>query len=253
MERPIAVIDTETTGTNTQTDRICSIYVGIIREWGGIIEPHLTLINPLVPIPAGATAVHGITDEMVKDSPTFAQIASKVLSYLEESDYLGYNILQFDLPLIEAELKRCGFAFDWQKQRIFDAQQLFYRQHPRTLTGAVRVYLDRDHEGAHGAEADAVASLEVLLKQREQLGVDDDELARLSRPDGYVDSAGKFKLIDGEITFTFSKHRGCTLKEVALKEPSFLNWMRTADFAADTIRYVEEALREVHHGILPPP
>ena len=162
--RPIAFIDLETTGVNLSTDRI--VEVAIIK-----ILPDNTrqvkrkLINPQMPIPAVVTAIHGITDEMVKDAPTFKQAGNELKMFIENCDMAGYNSNRFDIPMLMEEFLRAGMDVDLSARRMIDVQHIFYTMEPRTLTAAYKYYCEKELIAAHSAEADVNATIDVLLSQ----------------------------------------------------------------------------------------
>lgn len=180
LARPIVFFDLETTGTDPAWDRIVEIAVLRI-EPDGRSEVRTRRINPERPIPPEATAVHGIRDEDVREAPTFRQIARSLLAFIGDADLAGYNLRRFDLPLLERELRACGLDLGVSRRRVVDVMTIFHRKEPRDLEAAVRFYLRREHEGAHGAEADVLAAAEVLdaqLAVYEDLPRTVDELAR---------------------------------------------------------------------------
>ncbi|MEO7082588.1 MAG: 3'-5' exonuclease, partial [Flavobacteriales bacterium] len=153
LERPLAVFDLETTGIRIGHDRI--VQIGIVRMMpDGTREKWQSLVNPEMPIPAEASAVHGITDADVSDAPVLAELAEELLQQLQGCDLCGFNVLRFDLPFLSEELYRVGVAWDNSSLRVIDALRIFHHFERRDLTAAARFYLDRDHSGAHNALAD---------------------------------------------------------------------------------------------------
>ncbi len=180
LARPIVFFDLETTGTDPAWDRIVEIAVLRI-EPDGRSEVRARRVNPERPIPPEATAVHGIRDEDVREAPTFRQIARSLLAFIGDADLAGYNLRRFDLPLLERELRACGLDLGVSRRWVVDVMTIFHKKEPRDLEAAVRFYLRREHEGAHGAEADVLAAAEVLdaqLAVYEDLPRTVDELAR---------------------------------------------------------------------------
>lgn len=172
LDRPLVFFDIESTGTDAQADRI--VELALVRYLPGEEDqPQVRTrrINPERPIPEEATAVHGITDEDVAGCPRFAQLADSLHAYLAGCDLAGFNIRRFDLPMLQAEFQRCGKVLDHRGRRLLDAQVVFHRQEPRNLEAAVQFYVGRELEGAHGAEADALATAEVLFAQIERYGL----------------------------------------------------------------------------------
>ena len=157
LDRPLVVFDIESTGVVPQRDRIVEIAVLKVMP-DGTTRNTVRRINPQMPIPHAASAIHGITDEDVADCPTFADIAEKLLNYIEGCDLAGYNISGFDVPLLETEFKRCGLDLDTASRKIIDAYSIFCKLYPRTLTAAYKFFCGKDLEGAHGAAADTQAT-----------------------------------------------------------------------------------------------
>jgi len=245
LERPLAFFDLETTGIDPGSDKIVEISVLRISP-DGTRETRTRRINPGRPIPAGATAVHGIRDQDVQDEPEFRQIAKGLLEFLEGSDLAGFNVRRFDLPLLDREFRDCGQDLRAAERKVIDAMLIFHRKERRDLAAAVQFYLGRELEGAHGAEADIQATADVLEAQLERypdLPHTVEELAGWDRrhPDD-VDSSGKFRWKGGEVTFAFGKHHGRPLQEVAQTERGYLEWLSGTDLAHDALQLVQGAL-----------
>ena len=247
LDRPLAVFDIESTGTNPRTDRIVELAILLVFP-GGRREMHSWLFNPGVPIPVETTAIHGITDEMVANHPRFFERARDILSLLEGCDLGGYNHTRFDIPILQEEFARAGIAFDVDGRRIFDAQRIFHKREPRDLTAAVKFYCDgEEFTDAHGAEADARATLRVLegqFRKYPDLPRDPDALDRLlnERDPFNVDRAGRLRWLDGEVTINFGKKKGEKVRDLVKNDRGFLRWITKADFPLDT--------REIIHRIL---
>jgi DNA polymerase-3 subunit epsilon len=244
LERPLALFDLETTGTDPARDKIVEIAVLRIEPDGSRIS-RCRRINPGQPIPPAATAVHGIRDEDVREEPPFRRIAKSVLDLLQGADLAGFNLWRFDVPLLQRELQECGLDLEPGQRRVVDAMTIFHRKEPRDLAAAVRFYLGREHDGAHGAEADLEATWEVLEAQLERypdLPRSVEELDTTRRPPGAVDSAGKFVRREKHVVFTFGKHQGRPLAEVAEESPDYLQWILKTDFPDDAKQLVRQAL-----------
>lgn len=225
LTRPLATFDIESTGANPQQDRIIELAI-IVLHPGGLRHVHHFLVNPTIPIPADATAIHGINDEMVKDKPTFKDISGQIVEIIEGCDFAGFNSNQFDIPMLDAELRRAGIEFDFTGKFFVDGAVLFKVFDPRTLTAAVWTYLQKDHEGAHGAMADTEATLEVLFKQVDKHFAEPPTIEELALKSNYgkkrLDLAGKFAYRDdGVEIFTFGQHKG----EPCATNKSYLDWM----------------------------
>ena len=203
--------DLETTGTDTSRDRIVEISMVKVSP-SGDKEIKTRRINPEMPIPAEASAVHHITDEDVKDCPTFKQIAKSLKAFMEGCDFGGFNSNRFDLPLLVEEFLRAGVDVDFRNRRYIDVQNIFHKKEERTLVAAYRFYCDKDLTAAHSAEADTLATYEVLLGQLERyddLENDVDFLATYSSRGETADFAGRIAYNEeGKEIFTFGKYKG---------------------------------------------
>ena len=170
LDRPLVFIDLETTGLNTKSDRIVEMAIIKMSPEGDVSE-RVRRFNPGISIPPEATAVHGIRDEDVADEHPFADVARSLADLLEGCDLAGFNIRRFDLPLLRAEFKRAGVAFDLEGRRIVDMKAIFHREEPRDLAAAARFYLDREHSDAHSALGDTRITAEVLWAQLERYDI----------------------------------------------------------------------------------
>src|SRR5215212_5560306 len=167
LKRPLAFIDLETTGTNLACDRIIEIAVVKLNVDGTRLVKR-KLINPEIPIPAGSSDVHGITDDMVKEAPVFKQVANEIKQFIDNSDLGGYNSNRFDIPMLVEEFLRAGLEFDITTRKLLDVQKIFHQMEQRTLGAAYKFYCNKTLEGAHSAEVDAAATSEVLDAQLER-------------------------------------------------------------------------------------
>lgn len=246
LKRPLVFFDLETTGVDPARDRIVELCI-LRVEPDGSRQSRTRRINPGRPIPPEATAVHGITDDDVRDEPRFDQVARGLLELLDGADLAGFNIVRFDVPMLDAELQRCKLDLDLASRRVVDSMAIFHKMEPRNLTAAVRLYLDRDHDGAHGAEADVLASAEVLeaqLARYDELPADIEALDAWSRGGpGAVDLNGKFVWREGEVVVNFGKHQGTPLRQLVDRSPDYLKWFLGKDFPSDAKKLVESALR----------
>ena len=246
LERPLVVFDIESTGVMPQRDRIVEIAVLKIFP-DGHTQNTVRRLNPEMPIPPGATAIHGISDADVADGPTFLLIAEKLFRYIEDCDLAGYNITGFDIPMLEAEFKRAGFTFKVDDRKVIDAYNIFCKLYPRTLTAAYQFFCGKELEGAHGAAADTAATFEVLLGQLEkhpELPRTVAELADfsdLAGPDA-VDRTRRFKWSDNEVIVNFGKNAGRTLRDIASNDPGFLRWIVRSDFTDEVKEIANNAL-----------
>lgn len=253
LDKPLVVFDIESTGVNTRTDRIIEL-AAIKVNPDGTQEKGYWLINPGVPIPQESTAVHGITDEVVANEPTFKDKALEILAFFTGVDLAGFNAGRFDIPMLCEEFTRAGISFDSDSCRLLDAQRIFHSREPRDLTAAVAFYCDKSHDDAHGAEADTQATLDVIVGQFEKypdLPQSMDEIDRTYNAiDPFnVDRAGRLRWVNNEITINFGKKKGTLLKELVEQEPSFVKWILKNDFPADMRTICDNALR----GFYPEP
>ena len=244
LDKPLAVIDLETTGTDPKSDRIVEISVLKVMPDGSRVH-RVRRLNPGVPIPPAATEVHGITDEDVADEPRFANIADSLLAFLEGCDFCGYNLKKFDLRLLYAEFARAGKSLSLQGRAMVDPLEIFFAYEKRDLAAAVRFYCDREHENGHSAGADVLATAEVLdamLARYSDLPRTAAGLHQHFKDPNAVDSSGCFVRVAGQVRFAFGKHRGQPLDAVAHAKPDYLEWMLAQDFFEDTKAVVRQAL-----------
>lgn len=238
LEKPLAVFDLETTGINQAKDRIVEIAIVKLHP-NGEKEKFYSLVNPEMPIPEHAAAIHGITNEKVATEPTFEQLAQKILAFLENCDLGGFNSNKFDIPILHEEFSRAGISFNLADRNLIDAQVIFHRMEERTLSAAYKFYCDKSLENAHSALADTEATLEVLLAQierYEEVPKTAAELHEFSRGKSKkLDMAGRFALNDDDVpVFNFGKHRGKPVADVFKAEPGYYGWMLSAEFPEDT-------------------
>ena len=238
LRNPLVFFDLETTGINISKDRI--VEISLLKVFPNGKEEVKTLrINPEMPIPPQSTAIHGITDEDVKDCPTFKQIAKSLVEILEGSDLAGFNSSRFDVPMLSEELLRAGVDFDMSKKKFIDVQIIFHRKEPRTLEAAYRFYCDKKLEDAHSAEADTRATYEVLKSQLDKypdLVNDIDVLSKeFSSFNDNVDYAGRMIYDENGVElFNFGKHKGKPVADVLLNEPGYYAWIMDGDFPLNT-------------------
>ena len=244
LKRPIIFFDLETTGVDIINDRIVEISMVKIGVDGEKIVK-TRRINPEMHIPEAATAVHGITDDDVKEEPTFKQIAKSLATFIEGCDFGGFNSNRFDLPMLVEEFMRAEVDVNFENRKFVDVQTIFHRKEQRTLVAAYKFYCDKDLENAHSAEADTMATYEVLESQIERygdIGSTVEELAEFSSNGPLVDFAGRLSLNDkGEAIFTFGKYKGRTVVEVFAKDPSYYSWIINGDFS----RYTKKKITEI--------
>lgn len=249
LTRPLAMFDIEATGPNARTDRI--IELAIIRLMpDGQRQTFCWRINPQRPIPAEASAVHKIFDKDVADCPTFLHKAPEIAAAFDNSDLAGFNALRYDIPMLAEEFIRAGQPFSFEGRKVVDAQRIFHRKVPRDLTAALAYYCGELHVDAHGAAADALATLQVLEAQLERytdLPRDPDGLDAYCSPKhpDWVDRTGRLKWQNGEIVLNFGKRQGEPLRRIAREDSSFIAWMLRSDFPSDTKTIVRNAQNNV--------
>ncbi|HMP74026.1 MAG TPA: 3'-5' exonuclease [Kiritimatiellia bacterium] len=246
-DRPLAVFDIESTGINPRMDRIIDLAIVIIMP-DGERKNYTYRVNPECPIPHGASSVHGIYDADVKDSPPFRTIAPEVMRVLENCDLCGYNILHFDIPMLTEEFTRAGIPFSLEGRRLIDAQRIFHKREPRTLSAALKFYCGDDHVGAHGALEDVVATIDVLegqFRKYPDLPREVNALAEECNPrdPSWLDSTGKIRWENGEAIINFGRNKGRTLRDLVATEAGFLRWVIDNNFPKDTRDILANALR----------
>jgi DNA polymerase III subunit epsilon len=247
LDCPLVFLDLETTGLSTSQDRIVELAIIKVTPSGDVVE-RVRRFNPGVPIPAEASAVHGISDEDVRGEASFAARARSLAELLDACDLAGFNIRRFDVPMLVAEFKRAGVPFDPYGRRLIDIQAIFHREERRDLSAAARYYLGREHPEAHSALGDIRTSAAVLAAQLQRYPHLPRDLDGLNQ---YCDECIPFEtelqrwFIDGPTgkVFRRGKHRGRSLVEIAATETDYLAWMLSAeDMDPEVLRVVREAL-----------
>ncbi len=252
LTKPLVVLDLETTGTWIEKDRI--VEVGMIRVMpSGDSESFRLRVNPGMPIPPRVAQIIGITDQDVREAPPFKQVAPQVLAFIGDSDLGGFNIERFDLLILERELFQAGIKFDWRTRTIYDAQKIYHLHEKRNLKAAYKFYCDKELTNAHTALGDAEATLEILVAQIQRYGKPEEGIESLrdfdyERIDDFFDEERKFRWWNGELYPVFGKYaKRASLKEIAQKEPDYLQWMLTTDFP----QQVKAMLKGVLEGRFP--
>jgi DNA polymerase-3 subunit epsilon len=244
LTRPLAFIDLETTGINISLDRIVEIAIVKISPDGTKLVKR-KLINPLMPIPKASSDIHGITDEMVKDAPSFKQVANEFKQFIDNCDIAGYNSNRFDVPMLLEEFLRAGLDFSIDGKKMLDVQKVFHMMEQRTLSAAYKFYCNKTLEGAHSAEHDATATWEVLEAQLEkynQIGNTVESIVKFTGEDDIVDFARRFIKDKGIEVFNFGKHKGKPVVQVLKEEPQYYDWMMKGDFPMNTKQKLTEIL-----------
>ncbi len=233
IKNPLIFIDLETTGIDISKDRIVEIATLKLFP-NGKQEVSSRRVNPTIPIPPESSAIHGITDKDVENEPTFKDIAKPLAQFMEGCDLAGFNSNRFDFPLLAEEFLRAEVDFDFRKRKFIDVQTIFHKMEKRTLEAAYMFYCNKELEGAHTAEADTLATFEVLKAQLDRyndLQNDVDFLSEYSSHNQNADFAGRIIYNDkGVEVFNFGKYKGRSVEEVFAKEPSYYAWMMNGDF-----------------------
>lgn len=237
LKKPIVFFDLETTGTNILADRI--VEISIIKLMPNGTENEVTLrINPEIPIPPEATAIHHITDADVADCPTFKQVAQRIADLFIDADVAGFNSNRFDVPMLCEELLRAGINFDMSRRHFVDVQTIFHKLEQRTLSAAYKFYCDKNLDDAHSANADTRATYEVLKAQLDrypQLKNDINFLADFSTQNKNADLMGRIVYnADGKEVFNFGKYKGQVVEDVFRHDTGYYAWMMQGDFARNT-------------------
>ncbi|MBM1106343.1 3'-5' exonuclease [Aurantibacter crassamenti] len=233
LTRPICFFDLETTGTNVAKDRIVEISILKIFP-NGNKESKTWLVNPEIEIPAEVIAIHGISNEKVVNEPTFKTLSKEVYKMIKDCDLGGFNSDRFDIPLLAEEMLRANVDFDMKNMAAVDVQTIFHKMEKRTLVAAYKFYCNKDLNDAHSAEADTLATYEVLLSQLDrypELENNVKKLAEFSKHKRFADFAGFISYDDNDVEiFSFGKHKGKKVLDVLENEPGYFGWIQNADF-----------------------
>lgn len=233
LTKPVCFFDLETTGINISKDRV--VEISILKVFpNGNKESKTWLVNPQMPIPAETSAIHGITNERVANEPTFKELAKDINAMIKDCDLAGFNSNRFDIPLLAEEMLRADLDFDMKGRVAIDVQTIFHKMEKRTLGAAYKFYCDKSLENAHTAQADTLATYEVLkaqLDRYEDLENDTKFLAEFSSHKKFADFAGFINYNEeGEECFSFGKHKNKKVLDVLDKEPGYFGWLLNADF-----------------------
>jgi DNA polymerase III subunit epsilon len=251
LRKPLCFLDLETTGINVQKDRIVELCIAKAKP-DGSVEVKTRRVNPTIPIPLESSLIHGIYDQDVADEPAFKQIAKSLAQFLEGADLAGFNSNRFDIPMLVEEFLRAEVDFDIQNRRLIDVQRIYHLMEPRNLSAAYKFYTGKILEGAHGAEADTLATLEVLDAQVQKyegttikndkgeeyqpVKNDMDALHQITSAH-IIDFAQRMAYNkDGIEVFNFGKHAGRPVLQVLKQEPNYYDWIMKGDFPLDTKR-----------------
>lgn len=233
LGKPIAFFDLETTGIDVATDRIVEISIVKIMP-NGDKEIKTKRINPTIPIPLESSKIHGIKDADVADKQTFKEVAKEFSKFIEGCDLAGFNSNKFDIPLLAEEFLRADVDFDVSKRNLVDVQNIFHKLEQRTLSAAYKFYCDKNLDNAHSAEADTVATYEILVAQIEKYPELENNMKFLgdfSQRTNNADLMGRIVFDEkGVEVFNFGKHKGKSVQHVLEIEPGYYHWMMNGDF-----------------------
>lgn len=247
LKRPIIFFDLETTGTDHVKDRIVELaFVKLMPD--GTRDTYVKRIHPGMPIPPESTAIHGISDDDVRDAPQFKQIAHGLYEWMKLCDLGGYNSSKFDIPMLAEEFLRAGINVDFTDRHMVDVQQIFFKMESRSLSAAYNFYCSKTLENAHSAEADTLATIEVLesqLDRYDNLVNDVRELHSFTGGEQCVDYARRLVMKDGHPVFNFGKHKGRKVEDIFNTEPQYYDWMMQADFPLHTKQKISEILNRM--------
>ena len=243
LKNPLVFFDLETTGIDIAKDRIVEIsMVKVMPNGQEIVKTRR--INPGMPIPPESTAIHGITDEDVKNCPTFKEIAKSLAAQIEGCDLAGFNSNRFDIPMLAEEFLRAGVDVDLNRRKFIDVQTIFHKMEQRNLTAAYKFYCNKDLTNAHTAEADTLATYEVLKAQLDrypELENDVNFLSKYSSFTNNVDFAGRMVYNEkGQEVINFGKYKGRLVEEVLKSDPSYYSWIMNGDFTLNTKKMLTE-------------
>jgi len=250
LDKPILFFDLETTGTNISYDRIVEISM-LKYNTDGSTEQRTLRINPSIPIPPQSYEIHKISNDDIKDCPTFNDVAQDINTFIGDADLAGFNSINFDVPLLIEEFIRAGIQFSMDNRRNIDVMRIYKHFEKRDLSAAMQFYCNQELINAHSAEADVKATFAIFLAQNskyeESLNGNMDTIASLMQLDNYIDTGKRMvKNNDGEIIFNFGKHKGKPVKEVLHIEPQYYDWIMKGDFALHT----KQKLTEIKKSML---
>ncbi len=247
LEKPIVFFDLETTGIDTQNDKIVEIALLKVLADGSTQE-YLQVVNPMKPIPKEASDVHGFTDEMVKDKPPFSAIAKDVFDFIGDADLAGFNSNRFDIPMLVEELLRCDINLEIEKRKSVDVQRIFHKMEPRNLEAAVKFYCEQELKNAHSAMADVKATYAVLLGQLQRYDALKNDVAFLEKTseDGkFIDVARRLVFKNNKVCFNFGKYKDQAVVEVLRREPQYYDWVMKSDFPLHTKMKLKEIKQQM--------
>ena len=245
--KPLVVFDLETTGTWVEKDRI--VEIGMIKIMpDGSKETYIKRVNPGIAIPENVIRIINITNNDVKDAPSFKELSKEVLDFIGDSDLGGFNVLRFDIPLLEREFYDAGITFNWRNRDVYDAQKVYHVNEKRDLMAAYLLYCGKKLENAHSALNDADATVDILDAQIEKYGDKDKGIESLKDIDyesksDYFDKERKFCWWNGQLYPMFGKHgKKKHLKDIAREDREYLHWILTKDFGDEIKAMIKKVL-----------
>ncbi|MFK7937728.1 MAG: exonuclease domain-containing protein [Saprospiraceae bacterium] len=262
LDRDLVFFDVESTGLNVIRDRILQIGLVKFSKKGGEPEELEMLINPGIPISEEAMGVHGITPKMLKNKPTFQQVAQQLLDFIGNADLAGYNSNRYDVPMLMEEFARVGIEFSTKRRRLIDVQRIFYKMEPRTLSAALKFYCGKEIENAHDALADVHATIDVLKGQLERYKEEDfkdsdgniitapiqndmQAIHDFTNDMRFLDATQKMKLdANGVAVFAFGKHNNKPVGETCYRDRNYYNWILNKEFSSQVKQLVKEYFKE---------
>ncbi len=251
LNKPIVFFDLETTGLDVSADRIVEISILKI-DVNGNKDSMTRRVNPEIPISEESTSIHGISNEDVKDEPNFKTLGPEIKNFIGNADLAGYNSNKFDIPMLVEEFYRHDIEFDISKRKMVDVQNIFHKMEQRTLSAAYKFYCDKELVNAHSAEADVIATHEILeaqLGRYSELERNTNFLSEFSRMKNNVDLAGRIVYNDKkEEVFNFGKYKNRTVRDVLSKDPSYYSWMMDANFPNETKRVLTRLKLEMKNS-----
>ena len=249
LDRPLVFFDLETTGVQIATDRI--VEISMLKVYpNGNRESWTKLVNPEIEIPKEASDIHGITNERVVNEPKFFELAPKISTMIEGCDLAGFNSNRFDIPLLAEEMLRAKVNFDMQDRRAIDVQVIFHKMEQRNLSAGYKFYCGKSLDNAHSAEADTLATFEILeaqIERYDELSSDVESLSEFSAHQQRADFAG-FILLDQEEDeiFSFGKYKGRKVADVLRENPGYYSWMQNADFPLYTKKILDDVRKRMN-------
>ena len=247
LDKPLVIFDTETTGIAISTDKI--VELAYVKIWNnGRIKKSNMIINPEIKITPEASSIHSIRDSDVKDKPKFRDVSQELWEVFYDCYYGGFNIMDFDLPILRREFIRVGMDFDYNFNQIIDSKQIYDYMFPRNLSSAYEYYCKKEFKHYHTALLDAEVAAEILAKQLEKYKVARkwefiNNIHQIDEDNSH-DGTRKFYWLNGEAYFAFSKHKDKSLVSVVKEDPKFLEWILTAEFSKETKNIIRLALAD---------